>query len=70
MKEKIQQRYTFKVKWQTGKKMMIRDAMSRAAIDEAIDVDTVHKEKETVTEKMIVNSIINQDVEKNFDDKN
>ena len=68
MKEKIQQRYNFKVKWQAGKKMMIIDALSRAPIDEAIDVDNPQIYK-TATEKMIVNSIMNQDVEKIFGDQ-
>ena len=68
MNEKIQQKYTFKAKWLDGKKMMISNVLSRVPIDEAIDVDNVHKKKETVTEKMIVNSIMNQDVEKNIGD--
>ena len=42
---------------------MISDALLRAPIEEAIDVDSVHKYKKTVTENMIVHSIINQDVE-------
>ena len=46
--------------------MMISDALSRAPIDEDIDVDSVYKYKETATEKMIANSIMNQDAEKYF----
>ena len=61
MNEKIQEKYNFNFKLQDGKKMMINNVLSRVPIDEAIDVDNVHKK--TVTEKMIVNSIMNQDVE-------
>ena len=68
MKEKIQQRYNFKVKWQAEKKMMISDALSRATIDEAYDVHNPQIYR-TATERMIVHSLINQDVEKIFGDQ-
>ena len=70
MKEKIQQRFNFKVKWQAGKKMLISDALSRAPVEECSDVDLVENCNEvTTTEKLIVNAITN-DAEKVLEIKN
>ena len=41
MKEKLQQRFNFKVKWQARKKMMISDALSRAPVEECMEVGLV-----------------------------
>ena len=68
MKEKIQQRYNFKVRWQAGKKMMISDALSRSPVDE-FDVDTQECKDKTATERLIVNAIMNVDAEKVFGDQ-
>ena len=64
MKEKIQQRFNFKVKWQAGKKMIISDALSRAPVEEYMEVSHVGDfNGVTTTEKLIINAITN-DAEK------
>ena len=69
MKEKIQQRFNFKVKWQAGKKMLISDALSRAPVEECSDVDLVENCNEvTETERLIVNAVTN-DAQKVFGDQ-
>ena len=64
MKEKIQQRFNLKVKWQAGKKMIISDALSRAPVEECMEISEVGNfNGVTATEKLIVNAITN-DAEK------
>ena len=69
MKERIQQRFNFKVKWQAGKKMIISDALSRAPVEECMVVSGVGDfNGVTTTEKSIVNAVTN-DAEKVFGDQ-
>ena len=71
MKEKIQQRYSFKFKEHAGTIMMISDVLLRVPIDVGDDVDLVHKHKDVnTTEKTIAHSIMNEDVDKVFETKN
>ena len=78
MKEKIQQRFNFKVRWQAGNKMLISDALSRSPVEESMDVSEVEiltkfpnltMFPSTPTEKLIVNAIMGDDVEKVFGDQ-
>ena len=41
MKEKIQQMFNIKVKWQPGKKMTVSHALSRAPVEEAPSVNKI-----------------------------
>ena len=69
MKEKIQQRFNFKVKWQAGKKLIIRNPLSRASVEECMEVSEVGDfNAVTATEKFIVNAVTN-DAEKVFGDQ-
>ena len=70
MKEKLQQRFNFKVKWQAGKKMMISDVLSQAPVKECMDVGSVSNCNDfDVTQKLIVHAIMNDDGEKVFCDQ-
>ena len=64
MKEKIQQSFNFKVKRQAGRNMIINDALSRAPVEECMEVSEVGDfNGVTATEKLIVNVVTN-DAEK------
>ena len=70
MKEKLHQRFNFKFKWQAGKKMMISGALSRAPVEECMDVGSVSNCNDfDVTQKLIVHAIMNDDCEKVFGDQ-
>ena len=67
-KEKIQQRFNFKVKWQPGKKMYISDALSRAPVEEAPIVNEI-EEHHFKVEKAIINAVETNDVDDVFGDQ-
>ena len=56
MKEKLQQRFNFTVKWKQGKKMFISDALSRSPVSDPPEDNGVG-EAEEPNERKIVNAI-------------
>ena len=68
MKEKIQQRYNFKFRWQPGKQMIISDALSRAPVEEAPTSNQIDRHQCQV-EKLIVHAIQDDDMDNVFGDR-
>ena len=68
MKEKIQHRYNFKVRWQPGKQMVISGALSREPVEEAPTINQIDQYQCQV-EKLIVHAIQDDDTNNVFGDR-